>query len=107
VFGGTPSSAREALQKHLMASDVYEVRPRSTTDGINDVQLIELKSKKKTTAGFSEVDRWFDIWRILFPGMPLPPHPCKKSISFVAAEADVCRVLRYLATKNTTTRRGV
>jgi hypothetical protein len=48
-------------------------------DGINNVQWknIELVLKSKKGQKISETDKWFAIWRILFPGVPDPKSPCK------------------------------
>jgi uncharacterized membrane protein len=54
-------------------------------EGISDAQwtsLDEKKQGKKSKAAAeekpkSEVDKWNDIWTILFPNIPLPATPCK------------------------------
>lgn len=28
-----------------------------------------------------DIERWFEIWDVLFPGEPRPPHPCKPKTS--------------------------
>jgi hypothetical protein len=48
-------------------------------DGINNVQWKDVEQVLKSKKGLkiSETDKWFAIWRILFPGVRVPKSPCK------------------------------
>lgn len=53
------------------------VRDESGQEGINHVQLMKLKSRKKNREATSEHDKWTHIYKILFPEDYLIPSPCK------------------------------
>ena len=55
-------------------------------EGISDSQWANLDEKKQGRKGKgaaeekpkSEVDKWNDIWMVLFPNVALPSTPCKQ-----------------------------
>jgi hypothetical protein len=62
------------LQAHMRAEEPCQRDPQPRFD-INKGQYIELKNK--STGGKNEYDRWYDIYRIIFPGSAEPATPCK------------------------------
>jgi hypothetical protein len=32
--------------------------------------------KKRTTKRYNDSDKWMDMWKVIFPGVPAPPSPC-------------------------------
>jgi hypothetical protein len=55
-------------------------KPPSLKEGIDDGQwdkLYHLKAK-------NDREKWFEIWRILFPGIPEPKNPCKCDLIFLS-----------------------
>jgi hypothetical protein len=40
-------------------------------------ELFKVKRGKIVVEDKSDTEKWFDMWRILYPGIPLPEHPCK------------------------------
>jgi hypothetical protein len=73
------------LGKHRQLDEVCPKRPSSMKEGISDAQwtnLIEEKQSRKGKAATtqlpkSDVDKWKDIWEILFPHLPVPNTPCQ------------------------------
>lgn len=72
---------KPALDKHLMiaVADVCEVRDCPPPAGITIEQEKELKSRKKSSPGQSEEDKWNNIYSLLFP-TEATPSCCKSSI---------------------------
>ncbi|KAF2663811.1 hypothetical protein BT63DRAFT_112518 [Microthyrium microscopicum] len=62
---------------HLRSKNICEIEETKTLEGFDKAQEACLKSRKRTN--LSEVERWKDIYRILFPEDPSDsvPSPCK------------------------------
>ena len=45
-----------------------------------------LKVKRDKGKDKSDIDKWFELWEVLFPNVPTPVHPCEymSEASFVA-----------------------
>ena len=60
-----------------------QLQPDELKEGIDDDQwpkieeLFRVKRGKIIVEDKSDTEKWFDMWRILYPGIPLPEHPCK------------------------------
>ncbi len=67
---------QEDLKSHLRSEVQCEVRQMPPVEGICARKLSLLKSKKKNSDDPGEEGRWRDVYRILFPGAPVP-SPCK------------------------------
>ncbi len=67
------------LQDHLRTDPPCPIRAEQRTEGINAAQEKRLRSRKKTQKIMSEVDKWKDVYVILFPGddPATMPSPCK------------------------------
>jgi hypothetical protein len=48
-------------------------------EGISDAQWANLDKKKnsKKTQASSRIDKYWEIWDTIFPGVPRPETPCK------------------------------
>jgi hypothetical protein len=64
-------------------------RSPSLKEGIDDDQQEEIDEIFKNRRGISssekvrlQVEKWFDAWRFLFPGVKEPSHPCKKEFVY-------------------------
>jgi len=70
--------AQSALQDHLRQTTVCLARAseRNLEGMVNSSQIMMLKKRGKKSA--TEVERWFDVYRILFPAVPPGklPSPC-------------------------------
>ncbi|PMD53503.1 uncharacterized protein K444DRAFT_541329 [Hyaloscypha bicolor E] len=64
--------SQEELQAHSRLAVSCELQPCREQEGITADVEKQLKSRKKTSAGQSEADRWREIYQILFPGEPVP-----------------------------------
>jgi hypothetical protein len=59
-------------------------QPDELKEGIDDDQwpkieeLLKVRRGKIVLEDKSDTEKWFDLWRILHPGIPLPLHPCKQ-----------------------------
>lgn len=54
--------------------------PREANLGINmDQESLLNESRGKKRQKISDVDKWFNIWKVLFPNKPQPSHPCEFS----------------------------
>jgi hypothetical protein len=60
-----------------------QLQPDELKEGIDDDQwpkieeLFKVRRGKIVVEDKSDTEKWFDMWRILYPGIPLPEHPCK------------------------------
>jgi hypothetical protein len=73
---GLEFTDQEELNNHLRSVPQCDNLSISTTDGICGRKLKLLKCKKKNTGDPGEEGRWRDVYRILFPGAPIP-SPCE------------------------------
>jgi hypothetical protein len=55
------------LEEHLRAPVPCQVQNTPPLDGFDADQEAKLRSRKRTTEKFQEVDKWRDIYKILFP----------------------------------------
>jgi hypothetical protein len=53
-------------------------------EGIDDGQWAKIEHVLKTKRGLSapdkmkhDIEKWFEIWKLLFPTIPPPSHPCR------------------------------
>jgi hypothetical protein len=71
------------LKKHHQLPDPCELNSSGTKEGISDFQwaVLDKKRSKKNIQGLSSVDKWNDIWTVLFPGVSHPQTPCKHTKS--------------------------
>ncbi len=57
-------------------------------EGISDDQWASLeKHNRKKNQEKHRVEKWFEIWKILFPNAPMPETPCKKNGPMAPAAA--------------------
>ena len=68
------------LQSHCRWEQCQRM-PESFKEGIDesDWPKVEaaLRVRRGKCKGRSDVERWFDVWDILFPGSLRPDHPCE------------------------------
>jgi len=71
------------------------VRKQGTkADGIDKSQQDALRSKKRHADVRTEEDKWFHVYKIIFPDDPHLPSPCEQSPEETLVElvADLSRV---------------
>lgn len=84
-MGNSRSSAVAELAKHHQLDEICLKGSPSMKEGISDAQWVNLIEEKQCRKGKaaaaqtpkSDVDKWKDIWGILFPQLPVPLTPCK------------------------------
>lgn len=64
------------LENHRQLPNPCERGDASLKEGISDAQWASLDRKKKNQAA-TNIEKWIEIWKILFPGKPAPQTPCK------------------------------
>lgn len=68
----------EQLSEHGRAEVACEVvQDDANQQGINQDQLTQLRSRKRSRNVDSEHDKWVRIYKILFPDAYLTPSPCE------------------------------
>jgi len=79
VFPGTDRpGCIEQLLKHRQLDVPCERRDPSLREGISDAQWAALeKQNRKRNQETHKVEKWFEIWTILFPRAEQPETPCK------------------------------
>ncbi|KAF8863096.1 hypothetical protein BDZ45DRAFT_148462 [Acephala macrosclerotiorum] len=72
-----------ALVEHHQSLDLCERQHSSLKEGIDDGEWERISNilYKKTDKGKSDFEKWFDIWKILFPGIDPPQTPWNESES--------------------------
>ncbi|CZR55762.1 uncharacterized protein PAC_05650 [Phialocephala subalpina] len=65
------------LVAHRQLPDPCDIQPSTLKEGIDDGQWEKIVStlRKNTDKGKSEFERWFEVWKILFPDTPPPQTP--------------------------------
>ncbi|KAE8447056.1 hypothetical protein EG329_011191 [Mollisiaceae sp. DMI_Dod_QoI] len=79
---GTPASAESgnastSASSHRQMQNACERQSSALKEGIDDGQWEKIKHvlKKTTNRGRQDFDKWFDIWKILFPDTTAPLTP--------------------------------
>ena len=70
------------LEAHRQLATPCERKEAILKEGISDSQWAKLEKKQnsKQSRGVSRVEKWWEMWDILFPGVPRPKTPCKEAI---------------------------
>ena len=70
-----------ALQHHSRYDTQCTLRDPSLKEGISDDQwaLLDKKKSIKKDQEFSSVEKWYEIWVILFPELSKPETPCEQT----------------------------
>jgi hypothetical protein len=76
---GETFNGQEDLDSHVRSDIQCERHEVVVIEGICPRKLKLLKCKKKNEDDPSEEGRWRDVFRILFPGAPVP-SPCESNI---------------------------
>jgi hypothetical protein len=68
-----------ALVNHRQLPTPCERRQTTLKEGISDAQWANLDKKKNTkkTQASSRIEKYWEIWDTIFPGVPKPETPCK------------------------------
>lgn len=73
------------LEKHRRQAVGCPTSPEEGKEGISDAQWVQLEDKKQSRKGKglaekekSSLEKWTDIWMVLFPSTPPPLFPCKQ-----------------------------
>lgn len=69
---------------HCSNQIVCTEQPQLVREGISDTDWKDITTLVKAQRGLKsfdkeehEIDRWFKIWDVLFPGIQRPSNPCK------------------------------
>jgi hypothetical protein len=59
----------------------FQQQPDTPHEGIDHSKWVQieniLKVKRDKGKDKSDIDKWFDLWEVLFPNIPTPAHPCE------------------------------
>ena len=84
--GGSDRAVRaRELENHRQLPHPCERGDASLKEGISDAQWASLDRKKKNQ-GSSNIEKWNEIWAILFPEKSCPKTPCKPTTHLSALE---------------------
>ena len=98
IFDDGPDRATRMLElkKHHQLPDPCKLNSSGSKEGISDFQwaTLDKKRSKKNIQRLSSVDKWNEIWTVLFPGVSHPQTPCNHTASdyFQASRANRLRV---------------
>ncbi|KAL1854060.1 hypothetical protein Daus18300_011558 [Diaporthe australafricana] len=75
--GRTPALARQQREAHIRAATCEHVPSLPSFPGITEDQEERIKQIAANCRGnrYTEVQRWYLIWEVLFPGEPRPDSP--------------------------------
>src|SRR4051812_46155528 len=79
IFDGSDrATCMLELKKHHQLPVPCDLNSSGTKEGISDFQwaILDKKRSKKNIQGLSSVDKWNEIWSVLFPGVSHPQTPC-------------------------------
>lgn len=78
------------LQEHLRADDPCKIRDATdcSSQSISPAQMYRLR-RRKGQYNETEVNKWFEIWHLLFPDRKRPSSPCKCPQSFHDSHASI------------------
>ena len=75
--GGDRAEALNKLAEHRKSKESCPLRDASLKEGVDEVQWAKLdKQNRRKNAEAHRVEKWFEIWDVLFPGVPRPDSPC-------------------------------
>lgn len=80
IFPGSDRAAGiRVLEHHRQSVNVCERKDSSLKEGISEAQCADLDKKKnaKKIPSISKIEKYMEIWDILFPGVERPKTPCK------------------------------
>jgi hypothetical protein len=80
IFPGADRAACvTALEAHRQQTKMCERREANLKEGISDAQWAQLDKKRsaKQTKSLSRVEKYWEIWEIIFPNISKPKTPCK------------------------------
>jgi len=79
IFPGTDRAlCLSQLAEHRKMDVACELGDPSRKEGIDEAQWAALdKQNRKKSQEAHRVEKWFEIWDVLFPGRPRPKSPCK------------------------------
>jgi len=76
----TGSDTHGQLIEHYRAAEPCEIGDSILVEGISEAQWAQLeKQNRKKNQELHKVDKWFEIWRVLFPDKEPPSTPCKSA----------------------------
>lgn len=67
---GESFAEEQIMKKHIRKTKLCVVRDEKQTDGFDSKQEAKLKSRKRATTELSEVEKWRQSYKILFPHVP-------------------------------------
>ena len=78
------------LSAHQRSEVACEIRIDEPQEGINEEQLLRLRSRKKPQGKLSEEEKWNEAYKVIFPDDDLIPSPCKSmsSLAFQFHDTD-------------------
>ncbi|KAK5658689.1 hypothetical protein OQA88_2088 [Cercophora sp. LCS_1] len=83
----------KALKEHQRSKDICEVSDKTPTDTITDEQEKQLRARAK--ANSSPVEKWQEMYRIIFPGAKARPSPYYDANEDVAATPAATELSRF------------
>ncbi|KAK4224381.1 hypothetical protein QBC38DRAFT_485587 [Podospora fimiseda] len=74
--GGDRAESLNKLAEHRKSENPCPLRDASLKEGVDEVQWAMLdKQNRRKNAEAHRVEKWFEIWDVLFPGVPRPESP--------------------------------
>lgn len=85
IFDGSDYATRaKKLEEHQRLEVSCQLKPEIVKEGISDTQWADLskqsnKKSKRTSCPLPKntVEKWNEIWSVLFPDIKGPSNPCK------------------------------
>lgn len=83
IFRGNNREASQQLTQHSRSDEICQIGDAGLREGINNVQwaLLDKQNRKKPQESH-KLEKWFEIWEILFPNNDKPKTPCESAVCF-------------------------
>jgi hypothetical protein len=73
---------QDQVSEHLKEANACELSYILQADGVTSEIVEKLRSRKRTHKNQTEVEKWQDIYKLLFPN-EIVPSPCKSNFTFM------------------------
>ncbi|KAL8420494.1 hypothetical protein RB594_003328 [Gaeumannomyces avenae] len=86
IFRGNNREASQQLTQHSRSSESCQIGDAALREGINNVQWALLdKQNRKKPQETHKLEKWFEIWEILFPNNDKPKTPWYDGLSIASS----------------------
>lgn len=95
-YGPDRAASALELEAHRQLPDSCDLKDASLKEGISDAQWAKLDKKKTAmkSQASSKIEKYWEIWDILFPAIQHPTTPCKSPADMAMTRIDMSQGTR-------------